>query len=91
MISSGYEFAELSFQFWFWTPSNFAALILTNHICANLYLASNVNCVKYDHQGNRCTIKFDVNNKTLVYPYYELYTSIKVIVKNFTVENFLQD
>ncbi len=91
MISLGYEFVELSFQLWFWTQSNFEALYLVNHIRANLNLASNFNYVKYDHRGNHCTIKFDVNNKTLMYPYYELCTSIKVIARDFTVGNFEQD
>ena len=87
-ISSSYEFFKLSFRLWLLIPSSIAALFLTNHIHVYSYFTSNVNYEMHDHQGNHYTIKFDVNNKTLKHPYYELYTSIEVIVKDFLIENF---
>ena len=88
-ISSGYEFVELSFRLWLTTPTSVPALFLANYIHPYLYLVSNASYVAYDHQGSNCTIKINVNNKTLKHPYCELYISIKVIVKDFLIGNFL--
>ncbi len=88
-MSSGYEFVELSFRLWLTTPTSVPALFLANYIHPYLYLVSNASYVANDHQGSYCTIKINVNNKTLKHPYCELYISIKVIVKDFLIGNFL--
>ena len=61
----GYESVEILFQLLLTTPSSFAALFLANYKHTYSYLVFNTSYVAYDHKGNNCTIKFDVNNKTL--------------------------
>ena len=64
-ISSGYEFAELSFRLLLSKPTSVPVLFLANCIHPYSYLVSNASYVTYDHQGSNCTIKFDVRKKTL--------------------------
>ncbi len=89
--SSCYEFAELSFRLWLSTPTSVPALFLANCIHPKLYHFSNASYVSYDHQDSNCTIKFDVNNKILWYPYCELCISIKATAEDSPIGNFLLD
>ena len=55
------------------------------------YLLSNARYVHYDHQGNHCTINFDVNNKTLRHPHCELCISVKATAEDSPIGNFIQE